>query len=70
MMALQNLGVDTRHDFACDTDAHAKQTIPANHKPEVFFDDIVLTVIPEPATLGLLGISGAFMFVTRRMRRK
>lgn len=39
-MALQNLGVDTRHVFACDIDAHAKQTILANHKPEVFFDDL------------------------------
>lgn len=40
MMALQNLGVDTRHVFACDIDSHAKQTILANHKPEVFFDDL------------------------------
>ena len=46
----------------------------SNTGTQMMYDNILLKtgadVIPEPATLGLLGISGAFMLVARRLRRK
>ena len=46
----------------------------SNSGTQMMYDNILLKtgadVIPEPATLGLLGISGVFMFAARRLRRK
>ena len=46
----------------------------SNSGTQMMYDNILLKtgadVIPEPATIGLLGISGAFILVSRRLRRK
>tara|TARA_B110000211_G_C14006021_1_gene520837 strand:+ start:387 stop:1262 length:876 start_codon:yes stop_codon:yes gene_type:complete len=39
--ALKNLKVKYVHKWSCDIDKSAKKTILANHKPEVFFDNIM-----------------------------
>ena len=40
IMALKNLGVPLQHVFASDIDKYAKRTILANHKPDIFYDDL------------------------------
>lgn len=40
VMALRNLGVPLDHAFSCDINRHAKETIMANCKPRVWYDDL------------------------------
>ena len=40
LVALQLLGVNVEHEFACDNDANVKQSIMGNFKPKLYFDDI------------------------------
>lgn len=41
----------------------------AGNSPEAVYDNFNLEVIPEPATISLLGVSALVMFLLRRVRR-
>lgn len=38
--ALKQLGISFRHKWSCEVDKFARQSIMANHKPEIMFEDI------------------------------
>ena len=40
IVALNLLGINYSHEFSCDNDKYAKETIMHNYKPKIFYDNI------------------------------
>ena len=40
VVALNILDIKYTHEFSCDNDKYAKETIMHNYKPKIFYDDI------------------------------